>query len=129
MKPLPVAGLLLLVSSASVPFVAVKLAHAQSARQTITYAKDIAPLIAERCGMCHHPGGSAPFSLLSYGDVKRRAALIASVTERRYMPPWKANPSNGPFVGQHPLSDSEIALIRGWVDSGAVEGEPRDLPP
>jgi hypothetical protein len=92
--------------------------------QTVTYAKDIAPLISDRCAMCHHPGGSGPFSLLSYDDVKRRAALVAAVTERRYMPPWKADPSNGPFVDQHPLSDAEIQLIRRWVDEGAVEGSP-----
>ncbi len=94
-----------------------------------TYTKDIAPLVVDRCGMCHHPGGSAPFSLLSYDEVKRRAALVAAVTERRYMPPWKADPSNGPFVGQHPLSDDEIQLIRRWVDEGAIEGDVRELRP
>ena len=94
-----------------------------------TYAKDIAPLVNDRCGMCHHPGGSAPFSLLTYDEVKRRASLVAAVTARRYMPPWKADPSNGPFVGQHPLSDDEIAMIRRWVERGAIEGDRHDLPP
>ena len=96
---------------------------AAAAAEPVTYSKDIAPLIADRCAMCHHPGGSGPFNLLSYDDVKRRAALIAAVTERRYMPPWKADPSNGPFVDQHPLSDEEIRLIRRWVDEGSVEGD------
>ena len=92
--------------------------------ESVTYTKDIAPLIADRCALCHHPGGSGPFSLVSYDDVKRRAALVAAVTSRRYMPPWKADPSDGPFVGQHPLADEEIALIRRWVDEGAPEGDP-----
>jgi Flp pilus assembly protein TadD len=61
--------------------------------------------------------------------VNRRAALVAAVTGRRYMPPWKADPSNGPFVGQHPLGDDEIRMIRRWVDTGADEGDVRDLPP
>ena len=39
----------------------------------VTYTKDVAPLLADRCGMCHHPGGSAPFSLLTYADAKRHA--------------------------------------------------------
>src|SRR5262249_51893803 len=95
------------------------------AAEEVTYTKDIAPLVADRCAMCHHPGGSGPFSLLTYDDVRRRAALVAAVTERRYMPPWKADPSNGPFVGQHPLSGSEIDLIRRWVDEGTVEGDAR----
>jgi Flp pilus assembly protein TadD len=97
--------------------------------QPVTYAKDIAPLLADRCGMCHHPGGSAPFGLLTYADAKRRATQIATVTKNRFMPPWKADPANGPFVGQHPLSDAEIRLIERWVDGGAAEGDPRDLPP
>src|SRR5207244_1830692 len=90
----------------------------------VTYTKDIAPLVADRCAMCHHPAGAAPFSLVTYADVKRRATQIADVTRRRFMPPWKADPENGPFVGQHPLSDAEIARIQQWVDAGAIEGEP-----
>jgi len=87
---------------------------------TVTYHHDIAPLIADRCVMCHHDGGSAPFALDTYDDVKRRAALIATVTRNRYMPPWKADPSNGPFLGQHPLSDAEIALLAEWAAGGAI---------
>jgi len=79
--------------------------------------------------MCHHPGGPAPFSLLTYADAKRRATQIAAVTKNRFMPPWKADPSNGPFVGQHPLGDAEIRLIERWVDGGAAEGDRRDLSP
>jgi Tfp pilus assembly protein PilF len=95
----------------------------------VTYAKDIAPLLADRCGMCHHAGGPAPFSLLTYAEVRKRATLIASVTASRFMPPWKVEPDDGPFIGQRPLNDTEIALIRQWVDLGEPEGEARDLPP
>jgi len=93
----------------------------------LTYAKDIAPLVADRCEMCHHAGGSAPFALDNYADVRRRAALIASVTKSRYMPPWKADPSDGPFVGQQPLSDAEIGVFQQWTHVGAPEGDARDL--
>ena len=89
----------------------------------ITYTKDIAPLVSDRCAMCHHPGGSAPFSLLTYDDVRRRATQIGAVTKKRFMPPWKADPDNGPFVGQHPLTETEIATIQQWIDQGAVEGD------
>jgi tetratricopeptide (TPR) repeat protein len=91
--------------------------------QVPTYTKDIAPLLAERCVMCHIPGGSAPFSLLTYEDAKRHAAQIATATRARYMPPWKADPADGPFVGQHPLSDAEIDRIQQWTTAGAIEGE------
>jgi Flp pilus assembly protein TadD len=93
--------------------------------QTATYTKDVAPLLGERCGMCHHPGGSAPFSLLTYADAKRHAAQIAKVTAERFMPPWKADPRDGPFIGQHPLSDAELSLLQRWSDAGAPEGDNR----
>src|SRR5262245_6447961 len=94
----------------------------------ITFTTDIAPLVNDRCAMCHHPSGSAPFSLLTYDDVKRRATQIGEVTKKRFMPPWKADPDNGPFVGQHPLTDAEIALVQQWIDQGAVEGDSRPPP-
>ena len=104
------------------------MAGANVAAAPLTYTKDIAPLMNDRCAMCHHQNGSAPFSLLTYADVKRRAAQIADVTRKRFMPPWKADPDNGPFIGQHPLTDAEIAMIQQWVDAGTVEGDARDLP-
>jgi tetratricopeptide (TPR) repeat protein len=45
------------------------------------------------------------------------------------MPPWKADPEYGPFVGQHPLTTDEITLIQRWVDEGAAEGDRALLPP
>jgi tetratricopeptide (TPR) repeat protein len=95
-----------------------------SVLQVPTYAEDIAPLLAERCVMCHVPGGSAPFSLLTYEDAKRHAAQIVAATRARSMPPWKADPDNGPFVGQHPLSEAEIDRIEHWAAAGAIEGDP-----
>ncbi len=96
--------------------------------QPVTYTRDVEPLLADRCAMCHHPGGSAPFSLLSYSDAKRHAAQIAAVTASRFMPPWKADPADGPFVGQHPLTTAEIRLLADWSGAGAPEGDARQLP-
>src|SRR5205809_6453419 len=79
--------------------------------QVPTYTRDIAPLLAERCGMCHVPEGSAPFSLRSYEDAKRHAADMAAVTRTRDSPPWKADPVNGPLGGQRPLTGDETYRI------------------
>jgi Flp pilus assembly protein TadD len=108
---------------------AVLLFASAAVAQPITYSKDVAPLLSDRCGVCHHPGGPGPFSLLTYADAKRHAGQIATVTANRFMPPWKADPADGPFVGQHPLTVSEIDLLRRWYDAGAPEGDPADLPP
>jgi tetratricopeptide (TPR) repeat protein len=95
----------------------------------VTFSRNVAPIIFDRCVMCHHEGGSAPFSLDSYAAVRQHAKQIALVTKSRFMPPWKAEPGyGGDFVGQHPLTADEIATIERWVDQGAVEGDRRDLP-
>lgn len=101
----------------------------QESPRPITYNKDIAPLLFERCGSCHHPDGAAPFSLLTYASAKPRASLIAAVTKSRLMPPWKSEPGYGDFIGHRHLSDAEIDRIQRWVAGGAPEGDPRDLPP
>src|SRR5580765_28927 len=90
---------------------------------TVTFNRDIAPIVRERCAGCHRPGESAPFSLLTYADVRHRAAQIGDVTARRYMPPWKPEPGFGDFAGARRLSDEEIALFRRWADQGALEGD------
>lgn len=98
-------------------------------KQGVTFSADIAPILFTHCAACHRPGEVAPFSLLTYGDAKRRAAQIASVTARRIMPPWKPEPGYGDFIGARRLSDEEIGAIQQWVQQGAVEGDPADLPP
>jgi len=96
--------------------------------RVLTFKKDIAPIVFENCAVCHHPGGPGPFSLLSYEDVKRRAQMIVSVTERRYMPPWLPAPGYNDFVGERRLSEGQIRTIRQWVHAGAAEGRPAGLP-
>ena len=58
-----------------------------SAADKITFTENIAPIVYQNCATCHRPGEAAPFSLITYEDVKKRAALIATVTQMRYMPP------------------------------------------
>lgn len=94
----------------------------------VTFTKDVAPILYTRCAICHRPGEVAPFSLLTYQDTRSRAKLIADVTARRYMPPWLPEPGYGEFADARRLTDEEIGRIRRWVDQGAAEGDPRDLP-
>jgi tetratricopeptide (TPR) repeat protein len=98
-------------------------------RAPVTFTKDVAPIVFARCGVCHHPDGSAPFSLLTYAAARPHATQIAAVTKRRVMPPWKSEPGYGDFIGHQPLTAGEIDVLQRWVDDGAGEGDPRDLPP
>ena len=94
-----------------------------------TFSKNVAPIIFERCAPCHRPGEAGPFSLLSYGDVRKRGALIVQVTRQRYMPPWMPEPGHGDFADSLRLSDSQIDTLADWVNQGMPEGDPADLPP
>src|SRR5436189_85361 len=62
-----------------------------------TFTRDVAPLVFKNCAACHRPGEVAPFSLLTYADVKKRAGLIKKSTANRFMPPWKPLPGHGEF--------------------------------
>jgi mono/diheme cytochrome c family protein len=98
--------------------------------QMVTFNRQIAPIIYNNCSSCHRPGEAAPFSLLSYQDISKRARTIASVTAARFMPPWKAESGSYPFQDERRLQDTDIALIQAWVKQGMPEGnEPAPAPP
>ena len=99
-----------------------------AAQPRVTFTRDVAPIIFEHCASCHRPGEIAPFSLLSFEEVRPRAAAIARVTGTREMPPWKPEPGYGEFLGARRLTERQIDTIRQWVRDGAPEGEPAHLP-
>lgn len=45
------------------------------------------------------------------------------------MPPWKPVMGCGDFLGERRLTDDAIHVIGAWVNAGAPEGDPRNLPP
>src|SRR5262245_38614270 len=94
-----------------------------------TFTKDIAPIVFENCASCHRAGEVAPFTLLNYTDVKKRAKQIARVTKEHIMPPWKAEIGFGEFLNERHLTPQQIALVQDWFAAGAPEGNPSDLPP
>jgi hypothetical protein len=95
---------------------------------TPTFNTDIAPILYEHCATCHRPGQVAPFPLLDYQDAAKRAGLIATVTAKRLMPPWKAEAGYGHFRDERRLSDQQISLIQHWAENGAPEGDPQTKP-
>lgn len=97
--------------------------------RTITFNKQIAPLIYQNCSSCHRPGEAAPFPLLTYDDVRKHAAQIVAVTQTRYMPPWLPEPGYGEFAGERRLTDDQLRMLAKWVERGCPQGDPKDLPP
>jgi len=96
---------------------------------SVTFNKDIAPVIFQNCSSCHRPGEVAPFSLLNYADARKHAKTMASVTQKHLMPPWKADPALAIYHDMRVLSAGQIGLIQQWFADGTPEGRAADLPP
>jgi len=92
------------------------------AQKKVNYYKDIAPILANNCVSCHRPGGLGPFSLTNFEEVKNKIKLIIEVTQSRYMPPWKADPSFRSFKNERILSATEIETLSLWADNGLKRG-------
>jgi len=95
----------------------------------VTYSRQIAPLLNERCAQCHRPGEIGPFAMTKYDEIAGWGPMIAEVVREQRMPPWHANPAYGKFANENVLSDKEKELIYGWVEAGCPEGNPAELPP
>lgn len=126
-----VAGLLAILSFALAARVEVRKPPppVSGVSSTVTFNRDIAPIVFEYCSPCHRPGEAAPFPLLTYDDAAKFARQIAVMTERRIMPPWLPAPGEFKFVGELRLSDEQIAVFKRWAEADAPQGDPRDLPP
>lgn len=100
----------------------------QLANTKVIYARDVAPILQKHCQVCHRADQTAPFTLLSYEDAVKHAAMIKEVTTQRRMPPWHADPRFGKFSNERRLSQAEIDTLTAWVDAGLPRGDDRDLP-
>ena len=101
-----------------------------SAQESPTYSLDVAPILQEKCAYCHNPEGIGPMPLMTYDQVRPFATLIHDRTSKRIMPPWHVDPGIGiqQFKNDASLSDVQIDTIEAWVEAGAPEGNPADLP-
>jgi Flp pilus assembly protein TadD/mono/diheme cytochrome c family protein len=120
---LPLAGFLLNLTACGGSSPA-----SQSPATTVTFNKDIAPIVFANCASCHRPGEVAPFPLLSYSDTVKHAEEIGEETLARHMPPWLPERGEFPVLGDRRLSDAQIQLIQQWIKNGTPEGNAADLP-
>lgn len=94
-----------------------------------TFSRDIAVIFFEHCTPCHRPGQISPMSLLTYKDARPWSRSIRARVNGRTMPPWFADEGHRPLADDRRLNDNERMTILAWVDGGAPEGDPADLPP
>jgi hypothetical protein len=99
-------------------------AEPEMTTSALTYWGDVAPLLHQKCATCHQPGGIAPFSLITYEEVRPKAASIAAMTRAKMMPPYLIthDGSCGEFEDSAALTQAEIDKLQAWAGSSQVEG-------
>ena len=104
---------------------------APTAQAQVVFTKDVAPILYRSCIRRHRPDEIAPMSLLTYNDARPWARAIKERVSRREMPPWFIDRTIGiqQYKNDLSLTDNEIATIVKWVDAGAPQGNPADMPP
>src|SRR5712691_8510199 len=101
------------------------------AREQVTFSKDVAPILQAKCQECHQPNSIAPMSLITFQEARPWARSIKERVATRQMPPWHIDPSVGvqKFKNDMSLTDEQVNTIVRWVDAGAPQGDPKDMPP
>lgn len=95
---------------------------------TVTFYKEVLPVLQKDCQSCHRPGEAAPMSFLTYESTRPWAKAIKTAVISKNMPPWFADPHVGKFVNDRTLGKSEIDTLVAWADTGAEAGNPADAP-
>src|SRR5258706_10457228 len=100
------------------------------ALRAATFTKDIAPIFQEKCEACHRPDSMAPMSLMTFTEARPWARSIKARVADRQMPPWQIDRTVGvqKFKNDRSLSDEQLETIVRWVDAGAPQGDPKDMP-
>src|SRR5881296_4443195 len=97
----------------------------------VTFSKDVAPILQAKCQECHQPNSIAPMSLITFQEARPWARSIKERVATRQMPPWHIDKSVGvqKFKNDMSLTDEQVDTIVRWVDGGALQGDPKELPP
>lgn len=97
----------------------------------VSYAGDIKPLLSERCGVCHQPGGKG--QVASGFSIEDYASLMKGTRYGSVIQPGESINSSLVRMVEHKtdkqihmpkdevmLADYEIAMLKQWIDAGAV---------
>ena len=94
-------------------------------KPTVSYYKDVEPILMDHCQNCHRSGEIGPMPLMTYEQARPWAKAMKNSVATRRMPPWFADASVGHFANDRSMSQVEIDKIGAWADSGTPAGDPK----
>jgi mono/diheme cytochrome c family protein len=95
---------------------------------SVTFYKDVLPILQDHCQTCHRSGESAPMPFMTYDQTRPWAEKISHAVQMKMMPPWFADPRFGKFANDPSLTAEQIAAITEWANAGAPAGDRNDAP-
>ncbi len=95
-----------------------------AAPASVTYYKDVRPILDNTCARCHNDNGISK----SFDDpavAQSEAATMKAYTQSGYMPPPAPTTSCREYANsdRYLLSDTDKATIAAWADAGAPLGD------
>ena len=96
--------------------------------QTPTWADKIAPIIYKNCTSCHHTGGVAPFSLMTYNQASNVKSSIRNSITTGHMPPWPPDQKYSALAYSRALSDADKKALIDWANADAPSGNLANAP-
>jgi mono/diheme cytochrome c family protein len=101
-------------------------ARQAAAWKKISYEKEVAPILADKCVSCHAPGGVAPFAMNSYEVVKGFAPMIREAVMAKRMPPFHTGKGSHDLKVDGRLTDAQTKTLVHWIEAGAPRGAGED---
>lgn len=114
------------VSTAQLPVSGCEIAYEMTPDTSISYADEVAPILAENCATCHRENGIAPFALNNHQAVQGWSPMIREVVMTRRMPPGQIDHHVGKFDGAPGMSNVEIQKLLNWIAAGSRNESDRD---
>jgi hypothetical protein len=98
----------------------------RNAHAKISYEKEIAPVLLEKCVVCHREGGIGPWQMTNYDMIRGFAPMIREVVRTQRMPPWHADPHYSVFSNDRGLTPVQAKTLVHWIEAGAPRGDGAD---
>ena len=114
------------VSNPEVPVSGCEIAYEMTKEASISYADEVAPILADNCASCHRQNGIAPFALNNHQSVQGWSPMIREVLMTRRMPPGQIDPHIGKFAGAPGMTNLEVQKLMNWIAAGSINESAND---
>lgn len=98
----------------------------RAAHAKISYEKQIAPMLLDKCVVCHREGGIGPWQMTNYDMIRGFSPMIREVVRTQRMPPWHADPHYNVFSNDRGLTPAQAQTLVHWIEAGSPRGAGAD---